>query len=132
MPASALTLAQRVATYASDVIHDPQNLKAMKVLVETHFGRSWDAQNTSVNISPHRRRGAVIETGIKDAVLAVVLASPGEVGRDVVLRKLEREGFPFSAKDRKKAVSDALQRLGRAGAIVKTGKGRSGNLYRKP
>ncbi len=135
MPLSTLTLEQRVASYASDVIRDFDNLKAMKILVETHFARaSHDPRDASARIPVPPRRGAVLETGIKKAALAVVLASPADIGRDGVLRKLEREGFPFSAKDPEKAVGDALQRLSREDKIVKVIRGRGSklNLYRKP
>lgn len=131
LPNSAFTLEQRVAFYASDAIQDPQNLKAMKVLLETHLGRSWEPRHKA---DQPVRRGAVIQNNTKEATLAAAATCRGEISPDSVLRKMERSGHVFAATNRKKSVSAALQKLRKEGKLIEARKGRAGkhNLYRLP
>src|ERR1700730_7069409 len=128
MSISTPTIEQRVAEYAKDVIQDFKNFEAMKLLVET-LGRSSTAPSALKGNPPHAP-GAI---GITQAVFTVVAASPTDIGRDAILRKLERENFALTATNPKKAVGDALQRLCRDGKLVRARKGKGGrtNLYRK-
>ena len=130
MPTSSFTLEQRVAAYASDVINDSLNLKAMRVLLETHLGRSFES--TSTRPIPPQRKGAVLQTRLKEAVWETVPAFRADISPEVVLRKLERAGHVFVASDRRKAVSDALQKLCKAGKLTAIRKGRAGksSVYR--
>lgn len=129
MAQTSLTLVERVAAYAADVIHDPQNFKAMTILVE-QLGRRRYPGNLREPITP--RRGAVLQTGMTQAALTAAATVRGEIKTDPVLRRLEKDGYPFSATNRRKAVSDALQKLSKAGELALVRKGQAGkpNVYR--
>jgi hypothetical protein len=134
LPNTSLTLVQRVAHYASDVIRNSANGDAMRLLVramDAHPPTSKESEILPGNTQ--ERRDVLPRGGLMTAVLGVATAVRGEISCDSVLRKLTRSGHAFSAKDRKKSVSDALRTLAKSGKLVVTGKGPGGkSLYKLP
>lgn len=103
----------------------------MKVLLETHLGRNLDTPPLSKTTAP-QRKGAVLQTHTKQAVWEAIPEFHADIGPDMVLRKLQRKGHQFTAGDKKKAISEALQKLCKEGKLTRVRKGTAGksNLYR--
>ena len=133
MPVSSRSLEQRVASYTIEATQDPISFRAMKAAVEAVSTHGLDP-HAGTRPNSFQRRGAVLTTGITEAVLAITPAMKGDVTAGAILRKLEQARFQFAAVDRKKTVSDALQRLHRAKKVVLVRKGVAGkgNVYRAP
>jgi hypothetical protein len=128
MSPSTFTLEQRIVAYAFDAFQDPRNLRAMTTVVE--MARSRDSE-TSLKAGPPRR-GAVLDTGLKRAILKTLPTIKGDFSLHEVRRKLRREHYPFSTANPDASVSKVLRKLckERILALVKKGAGGKPSAYR--
>ncbi len=131
MPASTLTLEQRIAHYAFEAAEDPRNLRAMETVIKIAPTRQNAERATPRAHHPPTAQSS-IEPNLVESVRTVAQGMLNNIIVTTVLKKMEESHFRFTSADHEKSVRDALQRLTRQGylEVAKKGNGGKPNTYR--
>src|SRR5260370_34327348 len=89
---SALRALQKIA-------RQPIALEVMRLVVLEHFGSNGHAIQSAPIERAVERRGAIWETGIKDAIKKVVPTLQGEVTYVEIIEELAKGGYQLAAKN---------------------------------
>jgi hypothetical protein len=114
------------------IARQPVALEVMRLVVQEHFGTNGHALQPAPNERAVERRGAIWDTGIKEAIKKVLSGLPSHFSYKEVIGALGKDGYQIAAKNARVAVGRVLQQLVNAGVIVVVYKGIAGNasLYR--
>jgi hypothetical protein len=128
---SSFSINQLVVRYTIEAYENPMKAAAMEHVVD-ELKRKRNASANSVTPDRSEHSEEKTKQSLSGAIMLFAVARKGDILADAVFRKLERDKFPFTAKEKQKSVRDALQKLCKEGKLVRVRQGSAGkpNVYR--